>query len=881
MNRFVQVYLHIVVRFPKICLSILLFITAALGLGLAQLHFNPSIEAFMPKGDPDYVKYMHTKEIYGDNDRFLILAVSGTPLWSPRTLERMNDLLCDLEEVEEFDADREDERIAHLTDVARVPQVTRADLQDAFADDPGYLRFIDRLLPEAQTGIIGARDFRWLGAEARRIRDLKAQQRIDTILSPFTASDISGGGDALETYDLVEKNESGERNIPKTADAISEFRRGLELNPAFRKGIYAVDPKTGETTDFAFIVKFNDNSDSVIAELITIAQSFKDLRVIGSGVPYVNHHFNKYMESDLYRNIPLVLIVVTLIFYFNFRSMRGVLLPLMTLGMAEIWTLGLMGHFGIAVTTVGVTLPPLLMAVGSSYSIHVLNQYYTEFARIDPKHYRRDIQAAMVHISTTVILAGLTTFAAFMTLLSSQVSAIREWGIFSGIGMIFAVFISITLIPAILVMLPHKYPAALTRGKTRKTTIIDHALALMARWAVYHYKKVLSVALVVIIISAIGMTRLQVDTEFLHYFKPSDPTRINAETVGEKFGGGWGFGIIIDSGKPDGIKSANFLHTVEQVRDWLVSDENPDLNIGRTDGFPDFIKRMHMAMNDDDPAYFKIPDDDMTVLDYLEIFSADDEDSDGRVDAFEPFVDPAFRNTNILVRLTRKGSERIGTKQIAHIIEKTNDHLERTLPAEYAFTITGYPVVNLKLAHYVVTGQMMGLFLSFGFVFIVIVLLYRRLMAGPLALVDMGVTIIINFGIMGWFGIDLDMVTSIIAAITIGIGVDDTIHFLNTYRFYREDNWSVPETIEKAMFSSGKAILFTSLALTCGFLVQVTSNFMPIILFALLISITMINTTIGSILLIPAVIRLTGIDLNRQPGVHANKGKQMASVVEN
>ena len=134
----------------------------------------------------------------------------------------------------------------------------------------------------------------------------------------------------------------------------------------------------------------------------------------------------------------------------------------------------------------------------------------------------------------------------------------------------------------------------------------------------------------------------------------------------------------------------------------------------------------------------------------------------------------------------------------------------------------------------------------------------------PLVLIDMIMTIIINFGVMGWFGISLDAVTSIIAAITVGIGVDDTIHFLNCYRSVKTAEMSVADAIEKTMYLSGKAILFTSIALTFGFFVLITSNFLPVVLFAFLISLTMVNTTIGSILLVPSAIRLTGIDLDKR-----------------
>jgi len=444
------------------------------------------------------------------------------------------------------------------------------------------------------------------------------------------------------------------------------------------------------------------------------------------------------------------------------------------------------------------------------------------------------------------------------------VSAIQEWAVFSGVGILFAVFIAITLIPSALAYLPHRYRSRLLGKKQApKLTLVDQLLAASAKGAVLHYKKVYTIVLIIVLISIAGITKLRVNTEFLHYFKETDPTRQNAEAIGDKFGGGWGFNIIIDSQETNGVKSPQFLKTVENLRNWLVAEKNADLNIGRTDAFTDFVKRMHMAMNNGDKSYFRIPDDRLTILDYLEIYSGEDTDSDGVYDDFEPFVDMFYQKTNLLARLTRKEAEHLGTTEIKYILNKVQTHLEKTLPDDYAFTITGYPAVNLRLAHYVVTGQLTGLALSLMFVVGVIIILFRKLSAGPLALIDMGVTILINFGIMGWFGIDLDMVTSVIATITIGIGVDDTIHFLNTYRVYKPKCINVADTIDKTMFVAGKAIVFTSLALTFGFFSQVTSNFLPIVLFSLLISLTMINTTIGSILLIPAAIRFTGIELDR------------------
>jgi predicted RND superfamily exporter protein len=358
-----------------------------------------------------------------------------------------------------------------------------------------------------------------------------------------------------------------------------------------------------------------------------------------------------------------------------------------------------------------------------------------------------------------------------------------------------------------------------------------------------------------------GLLRLQVETELLHYFKKDNYIRTSAKEVCDKFGGRWGFNILIDSGKTDGIKSAQYLKTISGVRNWLESCENSDLCIGRTDAFPDYIKTMHMAMNNDKQAYFEVPDNDMDIMDYLEIYSDEDVNSDGRVDHFEPYVDPRFQTCNIITRLGQNGDDPIGTAGLKRIFTAISDYLVKVLPAGYTFEITGHPSMLIKSVDYIVNGQVQSLLLSLLIVSIVVLFLLKDIKAGLLALIPMSVAVIMNFGIMGWTGIRLDIATSIIAAITIGIGVDDTIHFLNTFKYHRKLGEDVDTAIRLTLESSGKAIIYTSLALIFGFSVMELSVFRPLVLFGLLMGITMIATTIGALLVLPSAIKFTKVKL--------------------
>ncbi|MBN2539711.1 MAG: MMPL family transporter, partial [Deltaproteobacteria bacterium] len=753
MNR----YINFVLRRPIPILIMLVILTVMLVPGITKLEFDNSVESFMPKNDPEYINYNKLKEIYGDNGRFAIMAVSSNNLWSAETFQKLDLLLTDLEEYKDFDEERESLRLKRFDSIMSWGEVLYSDLMAAFDDDPAFQRLLARKIgTSGETDLISARGLKKLRGQILHSMDFKKKEVVDTIVSPLTIEDIKGENDTLETYDLVEKDDSGRRILPSSPKEIEEFRKRLERNPSFEKGLYSRDAQTGEITDFCVVIKFInlDDQDPAIREMTEVTDSYRSyFTIISSGVPVVNMWMNEYMHVDLFRNIPLVLLVVVIVFYVNFRSIRGVVLPFITLGLAELWILGLMGYIGYRITGVGVSIPPLMIAVGSSYAIHLLNQYYADFNSIMKMDKREGVSESMSHISLTILLAGLTTFIAFMTLATSQVSAIREWGIASAIGVMFAVFISCSLIPASLVLLPRTRPSALFKKDKVITTMVDRIIALMAKGSIVHYRKVLIVVGILIAISLAGASRINIETTFMNYFREHDPVKLNALAIGDKFGGGWSYDILVDSGKVDGVKDPEFLVMIEELRQWLVSDENPQLNIGRTESFSDFIKTMHMAMNNDDISFFRIPENSSDIIDYLEIYSGEDEDSDGRFDEFEPFVDIDFRNCNLMARLCEKEDYHVGTTEISRIADEIAAYLDRTLPEGISYTISGFPMMNVKLAHYIVRGQMQSLFLSLLVVGLIVALLFRQIKAGPLALIPMSIAVIINFGIMGWLQI--------------------------------------------------------------------------------------------------------------------------------
>ncbi len=869
-------WLNIVLTYPKTVIAVIIAITIILGSGVFKIKFDSSLEAVMPKHDPEYLLNEEVKKTYGNTGKFIIIDVNAKDMLQPDILMLVSHLHDDLEEYQKFDEAKEMQRLSLLRELSH-KSVSKQTLYQTFENDPVFVRYLQRTIKELDIeGIaLSKRDIKKIIKKFTKTIEIKRNETVDLILSPFTMKDLRGQNDTLYVREIVEKDESGKRKIPQSAQEIAEFKKRLTNNPAFEKGIYVKDAN-GTITDFGILLRLFDQPvyDPLVKEIASITSLYqKDVEIVLQGMPVTHHEINDYMKTDLERFLPLVMLAVLIVFYLNFRSVRGMLLPFATLVLADLWVVGLMGHLGFKLNVIGVALPPLMTAVGSSYSIHILNQYYLEQKNIRRRGKFTGIRLALVHISLTVLLAGLTTFLGFITLATNQVSSIREMGIFAAIGVLFAVVISLTLIPAVLVILPQNDKQLLFHSKLlsrlSNLNIVERLVKILSGWAVNKSAVVICILLIALSVASIGMSKVKVETSVHAYFKEGDYILTSSKIIGQKFGGAAGLNILIDTGKSDGVKDPKFLQFVDSLRKWLVADENIDLNIGRTDAFTDFIKTINLAMHDNDFAYYSIPETAKDVDSYIDLYGGRDDNDNGLADEFEPYVDRKFSTVNIFARLWEKQGTFLSSNTMHHIINKTSAYLDTNLPEGCSYKISGEPKVLVKMSDYIVKGQITSLALSLISVFVIVLLIFNNIKAACVSLIPISTAVLLNFGVMGFLGIRLDMATAIIAAITIGIGIDDTIHFLNTYRHFHLQGLSQKDVIVKTLNRAGVAIVYTSVALIFGFLVLVISSFKPVIYFSILLATTMITTTLGALLFLPATINLLKLDMS--PVKHSSK----------
>ena len=692
----------------------------------------------------------------------------------------------------------------------------------------------------------------------------KSMEAVKSFMNPVSGEDIQGSEDSLTSVEMIEENDRGERLLPRNPADFNNYRQKLQANPILENMVYTLDNE--ESIDsLAMNIQFQvmENPDYIRDYFMDIFDKHNTgiLELTPVGVPVFEFYIQKFMKQDMKKFMPLVFLVVIITFFMNFRLLRGVLLPTVSILLSIIWTMGLMGFLGIPLTIVVNILPTILVAVGSSYSIHIINQYLHDREMIRIKGKRNGLVSSMSHISVTVLLASLTTFIGFSTLGFNQVVSLRHFGVFSAIGTLFTMLIATLLIPSVLSLsnIPRE-----KAHKAAKPDFLQRVLLGVGHFTIRKPVPILAGTVLILFVSLVGITRLNIESAPTFNFKDDSYVVQADEKVSQVLKGSIPINLMIDTGRDGGVKDPEFLKHLDELAVWAASEENcRQYNLLSSYTFSDIIKRMNKAMNGEDPDYYSIPEDSATIEDYLMLYSGEDRDSDGLPDTMERFTDPHFRVANVFIKTGYYQGRKYSTKRLLSAIESLENYLASDpYFSQFQYQCAGQTINYAVLNKLIARGQIVTIVLTLIIISTIIFILFRNIKAALVSLIPISCSILVVFGIMGYFQIPLDITKSIIAAVTIGIGIDDTIHMLKTIRYYQMKGSCLKEAIYEAYREAGKAIVYTSIALVCGFAVLMFSQFKVLYYLGLLVAMNMITTTIAALIVLPAAVWVFKIRFN-------------------
>ena len=324
----------------------------------------------------------------------------------------------------------------------------------------------------------------------------------------------------------------------------------------------------------------------------------------------------------------------------------------------------------------------------------------------------------------------------------------------------------------------------------------------------------------------------------MEYFKTNSPIRTATSFVENRLSGVGTLDISLQATGEDAFKDPSNLKTIESIQKYVEALPGVDKSMS----FVDFMKDMNKSFHDEDPSFYKIPETMNMVDQYLLLYDSDE---------IEDFVNSSYDHARISVRISEHSSAI--RKELLRKIEAFIGTLQNP---NLKIRTTGRAVQYVNTIDALVKGQVYSLSLAAAVIGAVMMFALRSVSIGLLSLVPNLFPIILNFGIMGAFGIPLNTATALIAAVAIGIAVDDTIHFLSEYRARRTQGAEISLSVESAIITKGRAILSSSAILCIGFCVLALSQFVPTVAFGMLSAIIMITALFGDILVLPAIIML-------------------------
>jgi predicted RND superfamily exporter protein len=631
----------------------------------------------------------------------------------------------------------------------------------------------------------------------RMTRRIGEVESVDHVVSLTNAMDVRSVEDGLDIAPFFD-------NLDESPGALRAIRQRVLDNPVYSGSLVSAN---GDAT--ALVVYFRDIDDrefirrGIHDRIVAIVNEEKgDNEVWITGTPHFKVSVIKILIHDLMWMPPLIALILAAVLIVCYRTLLGVVVPLVTVAVGVVLSLGLIAALGYSLSMISVLVPPLLMILGLSYSVHVVSDYQQH--RHDTPDKRALVRDTLRRILLPVLLTGLTTIAGFASMVVNPIEAISEFGELSVIGVVIITLVSITFTPALLRFLDRRGTDS-AQHKRVLTTLFDRFIDRVAVFDLEQKNAIFLFSGILFVLGLAGLLRMHVSADIMASFSKDSEVRTSFELVNEKLGGANPLYIVINGGHPDAFKDPANLDTVRALQSWLK--RQPE--VGGSVSIADYIMLVNKALHDNDAAYYAIPDDRRLITQLLFLASSDE---------LNRIVDSRFQTANVIVR-----ARVISSDDMAALINRINTRLAE-LPDHLKAQATGNPVLITQTLTEIIVGQAKSVGLALLVVYVILSLMFMSYRIGFIALIPNLLPIVIYFGSLGFFGISLNPSTSLIAPMVLGIAIDDTIHYFA--RFNREvrrladDGKATLATLKGV----GRPMTYTSLALCLGFLALTTSE---------------------------------------------------------
>jgi predicted RND superfamily exporter protein len=561
-------------------------------------------------------------------------------------------------------------------------------------------------------------------------------------------------------------------------------------------------------------------------------EKYPNATIYLTGSTAVNAAFGEAVERDITTFVGLSYIIILVGLVVLVRSFSGTLITLIMIGFAVVGAFGVVGWTGIVLTPSIGLVPTIIMTITVADAIHILVSYYHQLGEGDNKI--EAIRASLRVNTGPVFITSLSTALGFLTLNFNESPPFRDMGNIVAVGVTLAYLLSMLFLPACLALLPE--------GKKRKEIQLTSVMSWLAEWVIRFRFSLLITTSAFVLILATFVPNNEMVENWNDQFDETFKIRNALDTVNDHLGGAHHIQYLLDSGRSGGIDDPEYLKSVEAFANWYKMQ--PDVTY--VDNVTDIVKGINKNMHGDDENYRKLPDNQQLISQYMLLYELTlplglGLDSTINID----------RSATRFIVATKKSD----SKKLIKLDENAQEWLKQNATNIKPTSGTGIDMVvslaqQRNIESVIKTAVIALILISF-----VLVISLGSLRLGLISLVPNLAPAAIAYGLWGVFVGEINMAGALVICMSLGIVVDDTVHFMSKYRVARNDLGLTREDgVRYAFKSVGVALLVTSAVLVLGFLVTIGSNFQPTIYTGALMSMTLLFALIVDFLMLPPLL---------------------------
>lgn len=779
-------------------------------IGLPRFQLDASSDTLLLDNDPDLKIYRENSRKYGSSDFLVIAFTPNKDIFTNETISLLENLVGKLKEVD---------GISNVLSLFDVPLLSYSEQSiNELAENVVTLSTDDVDLTKAKYEF-----------ETNEVyRGLLISKDLKTIALQMT----------------LKPNESYQKLISKRYELLDQ--KNLIEEKSFKKDLESLDFQIEEQKQINLI-----NEATLINEVRRITKDYEGYgEIFLGGGAMIAHDTIKMIQQDLFTFGVAVFFMFVLILSIIFRQFRWVIVPLVSAGLSALFTTGLISWIGWKVTVVSANFIALLMIIGISLTVHLVVRYREITSKFNDISHNEALKRTLSQMFLPCLYTALTTMVAFASLIISDIRPIIDFGLLMVLSIFIAFSVSFVFFGSL----------ASLMNKNLKDTNIDYSSGFTT-WInslVVRFKNIiLLISLLGFIFSIVGINKLSVENKFIDYFKPSTEIYKGLSLIDKKLGGTAPLDIIISA--PEN----NFENDYESEEDF------DDFGL-ETEQYGYWFNSQNLSYLEEIHDYLEARPEIGKVLSVSSAIKLAEIVKGNKLDDLELAllrkVLPEDINNQLLssyiseddnqVRLSARVIESMDGLNRKNLIEEVkNDLIKNYELTEDQFYLSGISVIYNNLLQSLFQSLIGSLSIVFAAIFAMFIILFRSLYMAIIAMIPNLLSASSVLGIIGWSGIPIDIMTVTVAAISIGIGVDNTIHYVHRFLKEYEQNNNYDLAIKNSHSTIGRAMFYTSLTIVLGFMILVSSNFNPSVFFGIFTSFSMIVAILAALMLLPVLIR--------------------------